>query len=474
MTRRQIFTTGHRALFCALSCALAIACTGGDLEEHNAIAERLAPILVDNVRTRPGGDIAGLHDDAERLGPVAVYVDRSLTMQPYVRTPGTAFGRLVGILDDFIASEVSFFGFGFPTREGSSQKVEPLPPHEIYQDGTYTYANNDYAALFRAFPRDGTTRLVITDAVQSDPEGGARLRAVAEELHRWVTDGGAFAALVYRNPYHGQYYSDLTEADPIYSCGNRPLVAFVLAPSRAAVADLLTRLGPGLNPAHVIQVGGTDLSINLVPETLPDSSRRRGVRVASGIDTAVAAGFHPIPFSVVLERSGDGFEGYVPLQVEAVLSLRQRPWATLGREGTVEFVRHLRPSLHAWSFDKRALRGASQPAKHGASNSLGAEPVKLDVRTPPPPEVRVSGDSVRARFTLPTRRPGAGGKDFALLVSLRPDENGARALVPDELSTDDDRDPGACGRVLKLQRLLSGILLRNYVPGRTLLVTDWR
>jgi hypothetical protein len=429
-------------------------------------AERLAPLVVSQIRQQIGGDVSGIEDVQPGLARIELYVDRSLTLQPYDRSPASAFGRLVGLFDDFIASEVQFYGFGFPTKDDPVQQIEVLPPQSIYQPDLYTYANNDYAALLRTFRYDGGTRIILTDGVQSDPEDRARLSAVADELHRWVTGGGAFAALMYRNRYQGQYYSDFEGEDPIYDCGDRPLLVFVLAPSSRAVDDLLARMGGALRPEHIVRIGGNDLAIRPVSETVPDSGERRGLRVARGIQETVIRGFKPIPSAVVVGRAGSETNGYVPLQF---------PWATLGAEGSARFVRQLRPELHAWAFDDKRLR--FEPDASPADTASGAPAIRLvevDSRAPSIDSVRVSVDSIHVRFTVPVRRPRTNGHDFAFLVTLRPSEESAVEMVPETFSTDDDRSPAACGRVLKLRRLLGSIVLRNYVPGRTLLIGDWR
>lgn len=458
-----------------LLCGLVSACEPTPQQR----VERLAPLVVHEIRAGPGGDVSGLLEQRQPLGKVEVYVDRSLTIAPYDRSPESPFGKLVGVFDDFIRSEVAFFGFGSPTREVPEQRVDRLAVHSLYDSATYGYANNDYADLFRIFQRDTlTTRIVITDGVQSDPEDLARLSAVADELHRWVTNGGAFAALLYRNAFHGQYYSDLSGEDPVYACDDRPLVVFVLAPSSRAIDDLLARLGDELRPAHLLRINGNDVGIRPMGETVPDTSKkeRRGLRVARDIDETLVRGFRPIPYAVVVGRTGQDTDGYVPLQFEVVLSLRDHPWASLGREATERFVRQLHTEFHGWAFDERRL--GDEPDSRAERDSTQPVPlleaVQIDDRPAAPPGVAVQGDSLRARFTVPVRRPKSPRHDFVFLVTLRPSERGALDLIPESYSTDDDRSPTTCGRILKLRRLLGSIMLRNYIPGRTLLVADWR
>jgi len=438
---------------------------------------QVAALVVNELRSGVGGggDVSGLVAQSTPLGSVEVFVDRSLTMQPYDRSAGSAFHQLVERFDDFIASEVAFYGFGFPYRDQGTQVVARLDPRTIYAPDLYTFANNNYAELFHTFKHDGGTRIVITDGVQSDPADRARLSAVANELHRWISGGGAFAALIYRNAYSGRYYSDLEGVDPLYDCSDRPLVVFVLAPSASAIDDLLARLGPGFQPAHVVRVGGSDLSLRPVAETIARKGERRGRRVARDINETIARGFQPIPSATVVGSAGGEFDGYVPLQFEAILPLKEHPWATLGAEGTRRFVSQLRPEVYAWTLDERTLTSPGRTA--GDSSARRAKPilpVEVDSRPAPAPTLSTKGDTLRARFTIPVRRPASELHDYAFLVTLRPTEAGAVELVPEALSTDDDRAPDSCGRVFKLRRLLGAIVLRNYIPGRTLLVADWR
>jgi hypothetical protein len=458
----------HAIFFSQALCMLLAGC---DSMTPEARAERLAPLLVTQIRSGVGGDLSGIEDVDQHLGHIDVYIDRSLTIQPYDRSPESRFGGLVGLFDDFIASEVSFFGFGFASREDGAQVVQRLAAQEAFDSATYTFANNDYAALFRTFRHDGSTRIVITDGVQSDPDGGARLSQVSSELNRWVTAGGTFAALLYRNPYHGQYYSDLPGDDPWYDCQDRPLIVFVLAPSSQAIDDLLGRLGQSLRPEHIVRISGNDLVIRPIGETLPDSGQRRGLRVARDIDNQLVKGFKPIHTQVVIGRAGNESAGFVPLQFEAVLAVGDHPWKSLGPEGSARFVQQLRPEIHGWAVDERRL---AERTLSDSSHPVPVVPVLLDTRSPAVSKPQVDGDSIRIRFTIPLRRPPAERNDFAFLVTLRPSEEGSLAMIPPTFSADDDRPADACGRALKLRRLLGGIVLRNYRPGRTLLLANWR
>jgi hypothetical protein len=459
----------RHAIFSSLAICMLLA--GCDSMTPEARAERLAPLLTAQIRSGVGGDLSGIEVADQHLGHIDVYVDRSLTIQPYDRSPESSFGRLMGLLDDFISSEVSFFGFGFPSRDGGAQVVQPLAAQEAYDSAMYTFANNDYASLFRTFRHDGGTRIVITDGVQSDPDGGARLSQVSSELNRWVTAGGTFAALLYRNPYRGQYYSDLPGEDPWYDCQDRPLIVFVLAPSSQAIDDLLARLGQSLRPEHIVRISGNDVAIRPIGETLPDSGQRRGLRVARGLGTQLVKGFNPIHQQIVVGRAGNGSAGFVPLQFEAVLSASDHPWKSLGPEGSARFVQQLRPEIHGWAIDDRRL---AEPSPGDTAHPAPVVGVALDSRPPSISKPVVDGDSIRIRFTIPVRRPPAERNDFAFLVTLRPSEEGSLAMIPEAFSVNDDRPTNACGGSLKLRRLLGGIILRNYYPGRTLLLADWR
>jgi hypothetical protein len=430
----------------------------------------VVPIVTRVLRSEHAGDLASLVTDTSGLGPIRVYVDRSLTIAPYDRSTGSPFGALLDRLDDWIAGEVAFAGFGYEHRGDGRQQVMPLPARAFRQVRTYGFANNDYEALFRSFRPSDTTRVVITDGVQSDPNNQARLAGVAEALNEWLSGGGVFAVLMYRNGYDGQYYSDLDEGSrPVYRCPDRPLLVFVLAPSSQAVGNLLERLGPALAPAHVVRVGEADAEIRPIDESLPERGEKRGRRVMRYIQPVYVPGFAPIHAAMVVDRAGRTSDRYVPIQFESVAPLREHPWQALGEAGSRAVLSDLRPELRAWSYDRRAL-GSAKAGQKGAPLT----PRPLDARPASSPVLTKRGDTLVARFTLPVRRPDAESDDYVLLFSLRPGERAARLLVPDSFSTDDDRVPGACSRTLKLERFLGAILLRNYIPARELVLVDWR
>ncbi|HEX8299741.1 MAG TPA: hypothetical protein VF594_11325, partial [Rubricoccaceae bacterium] len=86
------------------------------------------------------------------IGPVEVYVDLSLSIQPYLAPagagtagagPAPAFTRLVEALDNSLGSDVEFYGFGFEP-DSAAQTVTPIPVGRLLQAGTYTRVNNDY------------------------------------------------------------------------------------------------------------------------------------------------------------------------------------------------------------------------------------------------------------------------------------------------------------------------------------------
>ena len=127
--------------------------------------------------------------------------------------------------------------------------MTPLAVGALLTPDAYSRVNNDYGALFARFrpPTDsvpGPVRVVFTDGVESDPEGGAMFGQVVASADRYVRAGGAFAALVWRAPYAGTYYSE-GAACPRgafeMACRDRPLVAFVFAPTAGQLAALTAR-----------------------------------------------------------------------------------------------------------------------------------------------------------------------------------------------------------------------------------------
>jgi hypothetical protein len=457
-----------RALPTLLIAVLTLTATACDGPPEEKVAG-LAPLVLQSMKDARAGDLSALVNTRSSVGPIRVYVDRSLTIAPYDRSGGSPFGQLLSRFDDWIAGEVAFSGFGFAQRSDAAQGVIPASVQELMNPGSYSFANNDYGSLFQSFAPGDTTRVVITDGVQSDPLNQARLSTVTTALHHWVSRGGAFATLIFRNRYEGTYYSDLEEPGARrYACPDRPLLVFVLAPSLGAVDDLLARLQP-LRPAHVIRIGGANAVARPAPETLPTEPGRRGDRVLRKVQRAELNGFAPIHTAVVSTRTGAAAAGYVPLQFEVVAPLGEYPWKGLGIAGTRQFLADTRPELTGWTADAGSRRrGGGKDARPGLTA------VTLDSRQAGAPTLQQKGDSIVARYTLPLRRPATDAREVILLFTLHPGESASRQLVPAGYTTDDDRAASACSRTLKLERLLSAAVLRNYIPARSLLVTQWR
>ncbi len=181
--------------------------------------------------------LARTADDAG-TGAVEVFVDLSLSMQPYLADAQASVLRrvLVGMSND-LGGDVAFRGFGFEP-DSAAQTVSAMPVGALLTPAPYTRVNNDYGALFERFAPDSTglgpVRVVFTDGVESDPEGGAMFGRIVGAADRYVRAGGTFAVLIWRAPYAGRYYSE-GAACPRgafeMACPDRPLVAFVFAPT---------------------------------------------------------------------------------------------------------------------------------------------------------------------------------------------------------------------------------------------------
>ena len=449
----------------------ACACNGMSDERATLIAEQVVKELQQG-EANYGGDLSGIIRQQAPLADIELYVDRSLSMKPYVSSKATTYTDLLDTVGDFIASQVRIYGFGYRNKGEPIQTIEPITPGQLKQPATYSYANNDYASLIQRFRHDGVTRMIVTDGVQSDPKDGPRLGDVAEALYQWMHQGGSFAIFLYRTPYRGQYYSDLAGPDPYYQCDNRPLLLFVLAPSPQAIEDLRARLGARLVPEHIIRISGKDLDLAPVATLPPEGRQNKGTRVMRKIHTRLLKNYHPIYRVIVLDQAGDDRKRYVPLQFAVRLSMQSDPWKILGPEQTRQFIADLHAHLQIWAIDTRA---------RGQQDSLDGEPMlhrqEIDLLEPPEPQIIVTPDSLVARFTLPLRKPAARqrqGKDYVFYLALAPSDENAKLLVPEAYSTTNDLAATNCDKVLKLRRLIGAIILRNYVPGQMLVLADWR
>lgn len=416
------------------------------------------------------------------LGPVEVYVDLSLSMRPYLSAGAatdqtTVYYRLLERLNDDLGGEVSFHGFGF-LPDSSRQTLEPLSGVAPALDPTsYNRLNNDYAEAFSYFLADSTlpapTRVLITDGVESDPVGGRRFGGIVAAADAWVRRGGVFAALVFRSTYIGRYFPEAVACAGgrlDMTCPNRPLVVFVLAQDASKLDRLAATLASGgLEPDYALRVGsGNDLTLTAITTIPPLPDERRESRLLRRVDTEYVPGFHPFVSAQIDNRAIDKATGFFPLSFDVGIP-EDAPWGQLPQDEQVAFLQTLQPVVQAWAVqigrDSVALFPV-EPHIRGARVEMNAD----------------SASGTRLKVVVPVRRPAApvdgngqtiNVRHFVWLVSLVPYESGQR-LVPENLSAVNDCVSDACDRTLNLAPLLGAILRDDYVPGRALLLTEWR
>ena len=466
---------------------------GSGAQLSSDVANRVASEVVEAVADSSAGrraDLTALRKENAELQHVEVYVDRSLSMMPYLASrENSDFYGLLNRLGNFVGSETRFYGFGYESAQDEKQTVSEMSPVRLKEASSYTYKNNDYGSLLGRLSKGEATNLVMTDGVQSDPKTKAQLGRVLSAIDQWVRSGGTFATLIHRTPYHGQYYSDLPGEEPDYSCSDRPLSTFALGQSPSAVDDLLERFGPELQPDHVVRLGENPLPIRPVQRTVAEEGRR-GRRVFRSTEEYVLKGFEQVFKAPIAPASTDS-DGFAPLQFRATIDLTAFPWKALGETEVKSLLESLEPEVEAFTLSRGAIERINQPDRQQRASILPQQanenrqsnqektlvkPTSIQLREMPDPVVNMEGDSARVQFTIPARRPEAGPRStkFALLVRLGVGPRGARMLIPDEYSTTNDLNPANCDKVLNLQQLVGTIMHRNYAPGQALLLSEWR
>jgi len=453
-------------------------------EVASEAASQVAAAVADS-SVEGSADLTGLRKDDTQLQKVKVYVDRSLSMMPYLGTRRDAdFFRLLNRLGNFVGSETEFYGFGYKSANDEQQTVAPISPIQLRDPSAYRFKNNDYGSLLGQLTKGEATNLVVTDGVQSDPETKAQLGKVLSAIDQWVRSGGTFATLFHRTTYDGQYYSDLPGEDPRYSCGDRPLTTFALGQSPSAVNDLLERFGQELRPDHMVRLGENPLPIRPVERTVANDGRR-GRRVFRSTEKYVLEQFDQV-YRAPVAPSSIGDDGFAPLQFRAIIDVESFPWAALDQNEITSFLEALEPQVEGFVINRAAIEKINQPDRQRRASVAPPqseqktkpllERTSVQTREMPDPVVNTDGDSVRAQFTIPVRRPEASGRSaqFAFLVRFETSPRGARMLVPDSYTANNDLDPSNCDKILNIQQLVGTIMHRNYAPGQALLLSEWR
>jgi len=394
-----------------------------------------------------------------------VFVDRTLSMKPFVGEEESSYDRMIRILDNVFATRSSFYGFGYRTQEGD-QYADPISAVQLQDPSTYQWVNNDYADIFSSFNSvEDTTRLVISDGVQSDVGGGERFRRIVKSIGNWIDRGGVFAVLAYRAPYRGTYYHEVPEPGQIeYECSDRPFYVFGFLPSVDAFGDLSSVLADeGFTPVHQVLIGEAAAKVSPRQRSLPERQRERGSRLLNGFKDYGGEG----DLSNVYYGRPILHGGNANVRVDASVNLQGFPWKGLSDQELERVLGTAEPSVRSWSVN-------SVLADTASTHSLGT--IRIGSSEAEARILSSSDSSWMAGVQIPlSQRPRKDGRQLmASVLSLNPSPTGATRLIPSDLSTRRDNRASACNSTLNLRPMLGSVLRQHYVIGRTMLVTDWR
>jgi hypothetical protein len=430
------------------------------------VVEAIAPQILATIV----GDRTGIADpQIIKLGHVAIYVDQSASMRPYLSAgPTGEYHRfLEGLYNRIGADRATLHSFGFHSGQ-QEQAVRVAPIDALLRASNYVLLNNDYASLFAQFASIDTTRLVVTDGVQSDPGSGARFAEIIKGARGWIQRGGVFATLVYRSDYQGTYFPEAATCPMSavhFSCPDRPFVVFAFAPSVQVIEQLLSDvMGPNLAPEHAVVIGGRSLELKLVNRADAPEGQRRKDRLLRSSNPVYVRDIRPSEWVTVDARPARANDGFMPLQFDIVLTEDTAAWKQMDQVNLERFITRLRPSLRAWGID--SLRHG-QPVLQEVDVFQKVDGTKIEWRD------NEGGNPAVARVTVPVRRPPTHARYIAWVLTLTTVDN-VDLLVPSGYSTEIDCANDTCNRTLNLAPLLGAIVRDLYVPGRQMFVTDWR
>lgn len=412
-----------------------------------------------DVPERVASEMLPTPSSSDDLGDIHVYVDRTLSMAPFLGPSSSPYRDVLNGLDNLFGGQASFFGFGFPNTSGE-QTIKPISPGSLLSKGRYEYVNNDYASLFRDLDRDGTTHLIVSDGVQSTRDAGARFSEIIESIDTWIQKGGIFTVLSYRAPYQGTYYHEVPETGSIaYDCKNRPFHVFGFFPSSEALDRYVEIMQEDrLNPVYQVSVGPPGTRIQPLESPPANTGERRGPRAlrditeyyrddaSVGLYAATVASPSPpaqLPYSVLLSKNAP-------------------PWQTLSSTVRRDILSSLEASVRGYRLD-----GINR------GDTLTVSALDDSVLNVQEADVSLQSDT-SAVLTIPMRASLDPGRSYlALDVQVRLSPSGANRVVPSDLSTRVDSRVAACSQTLNLRRTLGAILREHYLVGRSVLLTEW-
>ena len=438
-----------------LATLVFVGCGGGLSDEQ---AQSIVNVVADSIGTTLGEGLSA----PTPLGQINVYVDRSLSMRSFITEGESDYDRLIQALDNVLASKTSFYGFGFESGN-NEQTVASIDAVRLQDASSYQFVNNDYARLFSAFePSDPSTHLVISDGVQSDPQGGERFRGFVTSIGEWVSADRVFALLAYRSPYRGTYYHEVPEPGRVeYGCDDRPFHVFGFFPSVDALQDLTQVLqDEGLDPVHELVLGAPSLDIQPL---------KRGItadrdRVFSQLKPHTSQGGIRSVYSGRPVEDGST----TPLQYMVDINLQKHPWYALSDDERMRVASTLEPMLSTWRIQSMDADAASiQSVAPGQFEVLDPN---VDITSRSDTSLTVS-----IQLSVSVRPESENIRSFyASVLRVRPSPSGANRLIPASLSTRRDDQPSACSSTLNLRRTIGSVLREHHILGHSLLITEWR
>lgn len=445
--------------------------------ESRSIAETIIPQV-------PGSH-HGLVTQSETNLAMTLHVDVSASMNGYVPSDSngksSTFLKLIEYSSRQWNARLHALSSRYPAGKDNPQS------YEFFRSQTNYSGEHNMADSIRNFSKEqGRMHVLITDSQPWDDGNSPAYEKVAAAINDFLTTGGRCALILYRSPYRGFYSSPMFGSEGnnqvFYDCPNRPFAVWIFAPQGSALNQVVSDLGKQTGELawkSKVQFGEPEWRLSLADRSfVPTGSKSSGKEIGTLTTMKTGKEIKRVREyqQIQLRKKALDDQGYVSLEFDLApfisIDADDAKWQNLKKGLSV--------SIDCWEIPEKFNPGSSNALANtnlqAIPKILSPDPSRLVKRQhlelehtlhfktnalPENPGVTIpSRQIVTPRLIVAVPRPGAARR-YAWVLTIRPKFTGTSILIPQGISTSDDRDATQCNKILMLDEML------NVVAGQT-------